>query len=220
MNIDIPQRAKNEQDFPQLKVLDKRIIAYAVLCQVGNEEAFMRFHPEYLRADGKGMNEAGKTESKHFWSYGKNREYRQTYEATLEEFFGRRQTNRASADEPITDKRKDEALKSLFDKAMTLVEGQGDLDADTLKIAAEIFKKIGLLKDDVDVQEAPRRYLPERCSSCLYRSFVESHVETGEIENACLRCRALKMAKNNGFRYDEKDLLEPIKNENTNGTTD
>lgn len=216
MNIDIPQRAKNETDFPQLRVLDKRIIAYAVLCQVGNEEAFMRFHPEYLRADGKGMNDAGKTESKHFWSYGKNREYRQAYEATVEEFFGRKQRNR-SVDTDIDDSRKDKALKSLLSQAMSLVEGGMELDPDTLRTIADIFKRLGILKEDEIQQEAPRRYLPCRCNECLYRSFVESHVETGEIENACLRCRALKVAKDNGFRYDEKDLLEPIKNEDTNG---
>lgn len=202
MNIDIPQRAKNEADFPQLKVLDKRIIAYAVLCQTGNEEAFMRFHPEYLRADGKGMNDAGKTESKHFWSYGKNREYRQAYEATLEEFFGRRQTNR-SVDTDIDDSRKDKALKSLLSQAMSLVEGSADLDAETIKMCSDIFTKLGLIKSTEEQQEKPRRYIPIRCrQECQYRFFVEKHVETGEIVSDCEYCKALAIAKEHGYHYD------------------
>lgn len=108
----------------------------------------------------------------------------------------------------IDDTRKDNALKSLLNQAMSLVEKGEDLDAESLKTISEIFKKVGLLKDDVEVQEAPRRYLPECCGSCLYRSFVESHVESGEIENACLRCKALKLAQENGFKYEEKTLLE------------
>ena len=63
-----------------------------------------------------------------------------------------------------------------------MVESGEELGADTLKVITEIFRKLGILKDDVDVQEAPRRYLPERCSSCKYKQFIDEQVRLGNIE--------------------------------------
>ena len=100
-------------------------------------------------------------------------------------------------------------MKSLRNQAMSMVESGDTLDPDTLKVLTEIFKKLGILKDEVEVQESPRRYIPCRCGECDYRSFVESYVETGQIENSCLRCKALDLAKEHGFRYDPKNLLRP-----------
>ena len=216
MDFNIPLEIKDKSAFPQLKKVDRQVVAYAVLFGVGNQDAFMRFHPEYIDASGKTMNSAGKKASSQFWNYGKVKDYREAYETELAEFLGRKSAPKSEIVGEIDESRKDKALKSLLNQAMNLVEGTGDLDPETLKIATEIFKKVGLLKDEVEQQEAPRRYLPERCSACLYKSFVESHVESGEIENACLRCKALFYAKNNGFRYDPINLLEPIKN-NDNG---
>ena len=214
--IDIPLKAKNDEEFTTLKKGEKEIIVYAVLCNVDNQTAFLRYNPHYAVSVGKtspkyALSDLGKRECKNFWSYPKVRAYRESYENTLAEFLWRKSASKSEIIGEIDESRKDKALKSLLNQAMNLVEGSGDLDAETLKIAAEIFKKVGLLKDEVEQQESPRRYLPERCSSCLYRSFVESHVESGEIENACLRCKALFYAKNNGFRYDPTNLLEPIK---------
>ena len=211
MDFNIPLEIKDKSAFPQLKKNDRLTVAYAVLFGVGNQDAFMRFHPEFIDGSGKQMNPAGKKASTQFWNYGKVKDYREAYESELAEFLGRKSASKSEIIGEIDESRKDKALKSLLNQAMSLVEGSGDLDAETLKIAAEIFKKVGLLKDEVEQQEAPRRYLPERCSSCLYKSFVESHVESGEIENACLRCKALKVGQEQGFRYDPTNLLEPIK---------
>lgn len=212
--IEIPLKAKNDEEFTTLRKNEREIIVYAVLCGVDNQTAFLRYNPHYAVSVGKtspkfALSDLGKRECKNFWTYPKVRAYRESYEQTLAEYLGRRGRSevRVMSDEPSED-RKDRALKSLLNQAMSLVEGSGDLDAETLKIAAEIFKKVGLLKEEEEEQEKPRRYLPERCSACLYKSFVESHVETGEIENACLRCKALKIAKEQGFRYDERDILE------------
>ena len=214
--IEIPLKAKNDEEFTTLKKGEKEIIVYAVLCNVDNQTAFLRYNPHYAMVIGKNtpkftLNDEGKRQCKNFWSYPKVRAYRESYENTLAEFLGRKSAPKSEIIGEIDESRKDKALKSLLNQAMSLVEGSGDLDAETLKIAAEIFKKVGLLKDEVEQQEAPRRYLPQRCSQCDYRSFVESYVETGEIENACLRCKALKVAQEQGFRYNPTNLLEPIK---------
>lgn len=185
---------------------DKDILEYSAAFNVPNNEAFLLFNPQFITADGK-LNNEGKRRCRDFFSYSKNREYKEAYVQLLKGIVGgQRQEARGQSNE-IDDSRKDNALKSLLNQAMSLVERGEDLDPDTLKVVTEIYRKIGILKEEVEVQEAPRRYLPQRCSSCDYRSFVESYVETGQIENSCLRCKALDVAKEHGFRYDPKDLL-------------
>lgn len=207
MNIDIPQRAKNEADFPQLKVLDKRIIAYAVLCQTSNEEAFMRFHPEYLRADGKGMNDAGKTESKHFWSYGKNREYRQAYEATVEEFFNR--NTEVATDEDIETIDGDALARKILSDLSAMVKNGRIQDYEVLKIVTDILNKYGLLKGSEEKQIAPLRFLPLCCwgDGCRYRLFCESMVLEGSAIDECQFCKARAKAEELGYKFKDTELL-------------
>lgn len=210
MEFNIPLEIKDKSAFPQLKKVDRQIICAAVLMGLSNQEAFKLYHPEYLTADGR-LNDAGKKASTMHWNYGKVKDYRQTYEEELAEYLGlcKRVGSKADLSEELSEERKDSALKSLLNKALALVERGGELDPDTLKTIADLFKRLGVLKDEVETVESPRRYLPTRCGECAYRSFVESYVETGEIENACLRCKALKVAQEHGFRYDPKDLLRP-----------
>lgn len=218
--LNIPTEVKDKSAFPQVDKTARQIIAYAVLMGADNQSAFMRFHPEFINASGKVMNSAGKQASRQFWSWGKVKDYRQQYEDELTEFFGRRQTVRSEVSD-IDDSRKDKALKALLNRAMSLVEDNAELDPDTLKTLTEIFKKTGLLKDEVEEQEKPRRYLPIRCrQECQYRVFCEKAIENGEIENECLYCKALAIAKEHGYKYDPMTNLSipatPIKNEDSN----
>lgn len=215
--IDIPKDIPNKQEFSQLKKQDKAIVAFAVLMGVSNQEAFMRYNPHYMRADGKGMNEAGVQASRQFWGWGKIKDYRAEYEKVVEEYIGGGKSKPSESSIEIDGKRKDKALKSLLSRAMSLVEGGTELDAEGLKTVSDIFKRLNLIKEDVEEQEKPRRYIPLRCGECEYCSVVESYVESGEIENTCLRCKALDIAKENGFRYDPKTLLhQPKENTNSN----
>lgn len=198
-----PLRPDNDGEF-NLTKLEKDILRVKLCLGCSNPTAYALFHPELCDRDGK-LNKAGQRESRMFFSHPNNIAYMDALKAHLSAVT---KGGKVVKNNSIDDTRKDNALKSLLNQAMSLVEKGEDLDAESLKTISEIFKKVGLLKDDVEVQEAPRRYLPERCGSCLYRSFVESHVESGEIENACLRCKALKLAQENGFKYDEKTLLE------------
>ena len=200
----------------KLTVLEKNCIEYAVVFTAKNEEAFLLFHPEYITSDGKLSNE-GKRRCKDFFSYSKNKEYRDAYTAYLKDFLsgdkGKNEVHLIEVDES----RKDKALKSLLNQAMSMVESGDTLDPDTLKVLTEIFKKLGILKDEVEVQESPRRYIPERCSACSYRSFVESHVESGEIVNECDFCRTRRFAEENGWHYDPTknlDLPKELTNKN------
>lgn len=214
--LNIPTEVKDIKAFPQLRKIDRQIVCAALLMGLPNQEAFLLFHPEFLDSRGK-MNDAGKKASSMFWNYGKNKDYREQYEKEVAEFLGRKQTARSELSD-IDDIRKDKALKALLNRAMSLVEDNTELDPDTLKTLTEIFKKTGLLKDEVEEQEKPRRYLPVRClSECAYRLFVESHIESGDIISECDYCRTRKFAEERGWKFDStKNLDLPIKNEDTN----
>lgn len=212
----IPTEVKDKSAFPQVDKTARQIIAYAVLMGADNQVAFMRFHPEFIDASGKAMNSAGKQASRQFWSWGKVKDYRLQYETELAQFLGRKQTNRSENNEP-TDKRRDKALDKLVSDCLDAIDSNSSLDPEILKDFVAMAKALGVLKEETERIEPARRYLPERCSSCRMKEFVETAVKNGDVEDLCQRCRALKIAEEHGFRFnDGKDLLEPIKNEDNN----
>lgn len=204
-------RPANNDDFKQTKA-EKDMMSYIVLYGCSNSAAYALFNRHLLDKNGK-LNKAGQSECRMFFSHPNNIAYMDAMRAHLEALT--KGTVKTLSADAINDSRKDNALKSLLNQAMSLVEKGEDLDAESLKTISEIFKKVGLLKDEVEVQESPRRYLPCRCGECDYRSFVESYVETGQIENSCLRCKALDLAKEHGFRYDPKNLLREADEKST-----
>ena len=192
----------------KLTVLEKNCIEYAAAFSAKNEEAFLLFHPEYITSDGKLSNE-GKRRCKDFFSYSKNKEYRDAYTAYLKAFLsgdkGKNEVHLIEVDES----RKDKALKSLLNQAMSMVESGDTLDPDTLKVLTEIFKKLGILKDEVEEEIKPLRFLPERCfSGCRYRLFVENAVKGGSVIDECQYCKALAYANENGYRDDSTKRLD------------
>ncbi len=211
MNYIWPLRAKNEADFPTLKAVDKKIIAAAVLLQLDNQSAFALYHPEYIDGTGR-LNAAGKQASKMFWGYGRVKDYREAYEATVNEFLSGRKTSNRIADAESggnSDKRKDRAIRKLVSDCLDAIEGNVALDPETLKDFVTMAKALGVLKDEEEQQIKPLRYLPERCSSCRARIFVESAVANGDVLDMCQYCKARKIAEENGYRFnDGKDLLE------------
>lgn len=207
MDFNIPTEVRDKSAFQQLKKADRQIVAYAVLFGVGNQEAFKLYHPEYLTADGK-LNDAGRKASSMFWNYGKVKDYREQYEKELAEFLGRKSAPKSEIAGEIDESRKDKVLKELLSQAMSLVE-KGDLDPDTMKTVVEVFRKLNILKDEVERIIAPIRVLMARCSACRYRIGVESAVCNGEILDMCAYCKCRKMAEEHGYRFnDGKDLLE------------
>lgn len=209
----IPNRPNPDKH--TIPAADKDLIAYAVAMGVPNDVAFLRFHPEYAGADG-GMTIQGRKRSKDFWQYAKNRNFKDDYTKFLKDWLsGKGGTdNDEDGIAEISEDKKRTTITKMLNQLVKLI-GSGDLTGEDLKTYSEIMKKVGWLKDEVEQEEPPRRYLPERCSSCLYRSFVESYVETGQIENSCLRCKALDLAKEHGFRYDPKNLLRPTDEKTT-----
>ena len=203
-------RPANNDDFKQTKA-EKDMMSYAVLYGCSNSAAYALFNRHLLDKNGK-LNKAGQSECRMFFSHPNNIAYMDAMRAHLEALT--KGTVKTLSADAINDSRKDNALKSLLNQAMSLVEKGEDLDAESLKTISEIFKKLGILKDEVEEQEAPRRYLPERCGACAYRCFVESHVDSGEIINECDFCRTRRFAEENGWRFDATKNLDLPKEDN------
>lgn len=203
-------RPANNDDFKQTKA-EKDMMSYAVLYGCSNSAAYALFNRHLLDKNGK-LNKAGQSECRMFFSHPNNIAYMDAMRAHLEALT--KGTVKTLSADAINDSRKDNALKSLLNQAMSLVEKGEDLDAESLKTISEIFKKVGLLKDEVEEQETPRRYLPERCSACSYRYFVESNVEGGKIINECDFCRTRHFAEENGWHFDATKNLDLPKEDN------
>lgn len=218
--IKIPLRPNNDKDF-KLEKREKDCLSYTVLTGCRNSAAFGLFFPEYTSADGIKeseifkLTEVGKMRCEQFFANSDNKNYIASYRATLKSFLGNRSASPVINTQEIGEERKENALKSLLNQTISLVESGMALDADTLKTIADVFRKLGILKDEVEKQELPRRYLPVRCiSECAYRLFVESHVNNGDIISECDYCKTRKFAEENGWHFDyTKNLELPVKDE-------
>lgn len=211
-DMKLPLRPSNVKDFK----IDKRAmdcLTYTVITGCRNATAFGIFYPEYTSGEGCKesdvfkLSDLGQRCCNQFFTKDDKKNYQASYRATLKAFLEGRGTARIS-DESISEDRKDNALKSLFNQAISLVERGVELDADTLKSITDIFRKLNILKEDVETEIRPLRFLPQRCSSCRMRIFVESAIADGSVLDMCSFCKCRKVAEENGYKFDEKDLLD------------
>lgn len=173
----IPLEIPNKADYPQVKAADRKIIATAVLMRMDNQTAYALYHPELLNGFGK-LNDAGKQECRNFWSYGKNREYREAYEKCVEEFINGGKQKTSDGSRKLTEEEKTELKGEFSDKVYrALGEAEG---LEQLKDAADLGKTTKIFKEE-DNEEKPRRYLPRSCKECSYKRFVDEQVALGNI---------------------------------------
>lgn len=99
--------------------------------------------------------------------------YMEAYKQTLEKFASPEEKKPVLLTAEERKKRKEEALQRLMDY---VVERSMNIESvDNVEDIIKFADKLGLLGDGGEVIEAPRRYLPETCSSCRYRRFVEDN---------------------------------------------
>lgn len=211
-------RPPNNEEFKQSKA-EKDILSYTVLFQCSNAVAYAIFNPHLTDSNGK-LNKAGQKECRQFFTHPNNIAYMEALKAHLTALTKGEKIEVKK--EPIDDKRKDNAIKILLNRAMSLVESGEDIDAETLKIISDIFKKVGLLKDEVEFIMPPLRFLPARCSECRMKIAVESMVLSGQMLDMCAYCKARQKAEESGFRFNEgknlldipKDVLDALERKN------
>lgn len=202
----IPKRPLNDGDFTAIKANDRDCLSYAVAFNVPNERAFSLFHPEFLDEQGK-LTKVGKSQSKQFFSYAKNKEYADAYRQTLAEFLNRGVAVNSDMESEEIDG--DALARKILSDLAAMVKNGRIQDFEILKIATDILNKYGVLKGSEERVIPPIRVLPERCSTCRYRIGVESAVSDGMMLDMCAYCKARKYAEEHGYRFnDGKDLLE------------
>lgn len=198
-------RPANNDDFKQSK-LEKDILVFPLLYACSNATAYALFHPELCDRNGK-LNKAGQRECRMFFSHPNNIAYMDAMRAHLEVLT--KGTVKIATSDVINDSRKDNALKVLVNRALSLMEKGEDLDPETIKLIADIAVKLKLIKEDVEQQIPPIRVLMERCSRCRFRIGVESLVLDGKVLDMCAYCKCRRIAEEHGYRFnDGKDLLE------------
>lgn len=198
-------RPANNDDFKQSK-LEKDILVFPLLYACSNATAYALFHPELCDRNGK-LNKAGQRECRMFFSHPNNIAYMDAMRAHLEALT--KGTVKVASSDVINDSRKDNALKVLVNRALSLMEKGEDLDPETIKLIADIAVKLKLIKEDEEQQIKPIRVLPQRCSTCRMKIAVESMVLNGQMLDMCQWCKCRKTAEEHGYRFnDGKDLLE------------
>ena len=198
-------RPANNDEFKQSK-LEKDILVFPLLYGYSNATAYTLFHPELCDRNGK-LNKAGQRECRMFFSHPNNIAYMDAMRAHLEALT--KGTVKVATSDAINDSRKDNALKVLVNRALSLMEKGEDLDPETIKLIADIAVKLKLIKEDEEQQIKPIRVLPQRCSTCRMKIAVESMVLNGEMLDMCKFCKCRKIAEEHGYRFnDGKDLLE------------
>lgn len=198
-------RPANNDDFKQSK-LEKDVLVFPLLYGCSNATAYALFHPELCDRNGK-LNKAGQRECRMFFSHPNNIAYMDAMRAHLEALT--KGTAKIATSDVINDSRKDNALKVLVNRALSLMEKGEDLDPETIKLIADIAVKLKLIKEDVEQQIPPIRVLMERCSRCRFRIGVESLVLDGKVLDMCAYCKCRKLAEEHDYRFnDGKDLLE------------
>lgn len=204
----IPNRPN--PDTSKIPASDKDMLSYAIAFSIPNQKAFALWHPEFLDSSGK-LNKTGRAACTQFFNYSKNREYADSYAAYLKAFLSKKESSvKSETSAIIDDARKDNARVALYNKVIRLIEGDDELDPDTLKIAVDMAKKLSIVADDTEEQVIkPIRVLLTKCKAeCRYRAFVETQVLEGRVFDDCSYCRARAYAEEHGFKYDPCKLLD------------
>lgn len=166
----IPMRPKGVSIYLLNEEMDG--LTYYVLSGCSRETAFLKFiRPDFI---GSKATPAIKAAVSQFFGSKEAKDYIEAYKKTIQDLLEEK-------DKPKPDKggsmeeRKARAKTKLVEFAMELannIEAADDKEA-VLKIA----DKVGLLDQNEQVEEQPRRYIPVTCGECVYRKFVEENCE-------------------------------------------
>lgn len=174
-------------------------LSYYVLSGCTREVAFLKFvRPDFI---GTKATTAVKSAVTQFFASKEVKEYIEAYKRTIEELLAEK--DKPKADQGGTlEERKARAKTKLVEFAMSLAD---DIEnAKDQEFVLKMADKAGLLDGDEEVEEQPRRYLPQSCSDhCAYRMFCEENTE-----DMCQYCRYHKFGEDNGIHYEKNNILD------------
>lgn len=173
-------------------------LSYYVLSGCQREVAFLKFiRPDFI---GSKAPTAVKAAVSQFFANKEVKEYIETYKKTIEDLLN---PVPVKAEKPVgnTEERKARAKTKLVEFAMSLADHIED--AEDPEAVLKIADKVGLLEQEEQVEELPRRYLPVSCrSNCAYRMFCEENTE-----DMCKYCKYHSYGEENGIHYEKENIL-------------
>lgn len=174
----IPLRPKQGSKYGDLTEIEMDCLTWHVIS--GRERLYC--YVTFVRPELKKSPSAEKW-CKQFFAMADTRNYLSDYKSTLEEFFTPKvdKVESSTLSDKERDRRKEAALQQFSDNVISTVGDSVDISVEALTDQANLLGKVGLLKGEEERVEAPRRYLPERCSSCAYKQFIDEQVKLGNI---------------------------------------
>lgn len=141
---------------------------------------------------------------KEFFASKDVKAYIEAYNKTLDAFLHPVQVK--SEPKGSLEERKAKAKTKLVEFAMSLADNIDQ--ASDPEFVLKVADKAGLLEGDEEVEEQPRRYIPQSClAGCRYRLFVEEN-----CEDECQFCRYKKYGEENGIHFKNEEMLDiPLK---------
>ncbi len=165
----IPQRPKSGKFDLRPEEMDG--LSYYVLSGCTREAAFLKFmRPDFI---GSKAPTVVKNTVAQFFAMKDVKNYLEAYKQTVEDLLNPKQANT----EPVgnIEERKARAKTKLVEFAMSLADHIDE--ADDPETVLKLADKVGLLDQEEQADEQPRRYLPVSCGECAYRKFVEENCE-------------------------------------------
>jgi hypothetical protein len=197
----IPQRPKTGKF--DLKPEEMDGLSYYVLSGCTREAAFLKFmRPDFL---GSKATSVIKNTVSQFFAMKDVKNYLEAYKQTIEELLNPKQARPEQLGN--IEERKARAKTKLVEFAMSLADHIED--AEDPETVLKLADKVGLLDQEEQVDERPRRYLPVSCQSgCAYRMFCEENTE-----DMCQYCKYHAYGEKNGVHFEKTEILDaPVAN--------
>lgn len=181
---------------------EQSALTWFVISGCSRKDAFVTFaRPDMLASKAKAAIDEY---VKQFFSRKECIAYIEAYRQTLDNFL-----NQKKEDAKVSgslEERKARAKTKATEFAISLADNIDQ--ADDPEFVLKLMDKVGLLDGDEQVEEQPRRYIPQSClAGCRYRLFVEEN-----CEDECQFCRYKKYGEENGIHFKNEEMLDvPLK---------
>lgn len=175
---------------------EQTALTWLVISGCSRKSAYITFaRPDMLDSKAKAAID---DHIRQFFAQREVKEYIEAYEKTLDGFLHPTTTSKDTAG--TMEERKAKAKAKAVEFAMSLADNiETANDPETV---LKLMDKVGLLDGDDEVEEQPRRYLPESCNHCAYRQFCEENTE-----DMCPKCRYYQYGEENGVHFKKENLL-------------
>ncbi len=191
----LPLRPKNQKKY-NLSDNEMNSLVWYTLSGCKREEAFMLFVRPDLSISRQNLVKA----TNQFFAMFDVRDFLNEYNKTLSDFYSNKEKPRES--KQSREDRVGNAVKKFTDKVMDAMDDADSIEISEMDTLAKLADRVGILGKNEEVEEKPRRYLPETCSWCSYRKFVEDEMSQGNLYDECSHCKTRRFAESKGWVFD------------------